>query len=80
MSLIVKTIAAFKKDFPNIRIEIAETHSQEMITNIHQDKIDLGLIVLYEDLKTSVDGLVFTKVMDARMSSLRQSEQPARLT
>lgn len=79
MSLIVKTIAAFKKDFPNIRIEIAETHSQEMITNIHQDKIDLGLIVLYEDLKTSVDGLVFTKVMDARMSCCVNQNSPLAL-
>lgn len=79
MSLIVKTIAGFKKDFPNIRIEISETHSQEMISNIHQDRIDLGLIVLYEDLKPRVEGLQFTKVMDVRMSCCVNPNSPLAL-
>ncbi|GLX67265.1 LysR family transcriptional regulator [Paenibacillus glycanilyticus] len=79
MSLLVKTVAAFKRDFPNIRIEISETHSQEMITSIHQDKIDLGLLVLYEDLQPSVEGLKFTKVMDVRMACCVNKTSPLAL-
>ncbi|MCK9860468.1 LysR family transcriptional regulator [Paenibacillus sp. ATY16] len=79
MSLLVKTIAAFKKDFPNIRIEISETRSQEMITSIHQDKIDLGLLVLYKDLEPSVEGLKFTKVMDVSMTCCVNKNSPLAL-
>ncbi len=67
MSLLVKTIAAFKRDYPNVQVVIEETNSLDMLNSMHQDKIDLGLIILYEDLETSVKDFVFTKVVDTSM-------------
>ncbi|MGO4108731.1 LysR family transcriptional regulator [Paenibacillus sp. YAF4_2] len=67
MSLLVKTIAAFKQDYPKVKVVIEETHSLDMLNSIHQDKIDLGLIILYEDLEARVNDFVFTKVVDTSM-------------
>jgi DNA-binding transcriptional LysR family regulator len=67
MSLLVKTIAAFKRDYPNVRVVIEETNSLDMLNSIHLDKIDLGLIILYEDLETRVNDFAFTKVVDTSM-------------
>ncbi|MBD3921623.1 LysR family transcriptional regulator [Paenibacillus sp. PR3] len=67
MYLLVKTLAGFKRDFPNVRIEISEKSSQEIMSDIRQHKVDLGLIVLYEDLRSSIDEFEFTKVMDTKL-------------
>ncbi|NOV01660.1 LysR family transcriptional regulator [Paenibacillus planticolens] len=67
MSLLVKTIAAFKKDYPNIQVEISEQSSQDILNDIHHHKIDLGLIILYEDLQPSIGELNFAKVIEAKL-------------
>ncbi|QKY68743.1 LysR family transcriptional regulator [Lentibacillus sp. CBA3610] len=41
-----KTLSAFKKDYPNMRIEISEKASQDIVENIKQDQLDIGLIGL----------------------------------
>jgi DNA-binding transcriptional LysR family regulator len=67
MYLIVKTLAGFKRDFPNVRIEVSEKSSQEIMSDIGQHKVDLGLIVLYEDLRSSINEFEFTKIRDAKL-------------
>lgn len=41
-----KTLAAFKKDYPTIKMEIAEQSSQAIIDDIADDKLDIGLVGL----------------------------------
>lgn len=67
MYLLVKTLAGFKRDYPNVRIEISEKSSQEIMSDIGQHKVDLGLVVLYEELRKSIEEFEFTKVMDAKL-------------
>ncbi|RUS46311.1 LysR family transcriptional regulator [Cohnella sp. AR92] len=67
MSHLVKTLAGFKRDYPNVRIEVSEMSSQEIIRDLEQHKVDLGLIVLYEDLKHVRDQFEFVKVIDAKL-------------
>jgi|SRR5690625_1136521 len=41
-----KTLASFKKDYPHIKIEVAEKASQDIIDDITEDKLDIGLVGL----------------------------------
>lgn len=50
-----KTLASFKKDHPNIQVEIAEMASQAIIDDITQDNLDIGLIGLSRDGKEMRD-------------------------
>jgi len=41
-----KTLASFKKDYPNIKMAISEKSSQDIIDDIAEDKLDVGLVGL----------------------------------
>lgn len=41
-----KTLASFKKDYPNIKMKIAEKSSQAILDDIAEDKLDIGLVGL----------------------------------
>lgn len=56
MDLLVNAVSSFKKDYPQIRIEIAEKGSQEILEDIGQDKLDIGLIIMYEGLLKKAPG------------------------
>lgn len=43
---LTKTLASFKKDYPNITINVSEMSSQSIIDNIADDKLDIGLVGL----------------------------------
>lgn len=67
MNLLVNAVARFKKDYPQIRIEIAEKGSQEILEDIRKDKIDIGLIIMYENLVQKSVGLAFEPLLEGRM-------------
>lgn len=69
MNLLVNAISSFKKDYPHIRTEIAEKGTQEILEDIRQDKIDIGLIIMYESLiqKSAGLGLAFEQLLEGKM-------------
>lgn len=69
MNLLVNAVSSFKKDYPQIRIEIAEKGSQEILEDIGQDKLDIGLIIMYEGLlkKSAGQRLSFEPVLEGKM-------------
>lgn len=67
MHLLVDTVSNFKKDFPNVKIEILEKGPKEIIENILANKIDIGLVVLSEDLIPKSSGLVFERLLEGKM-------------
>src|SRR5699024_1273311 len=50
MITLAKSVAVFKKDFPNIDIKIIEQTTSEVIQNIQKNKVSLGFIALNDDL------------------------------
>ncbi|WP_449355331.1 LysR family transcriptional regulator [Virgibacillus natechei] len=58
-----KTIAAFKKDYPNIRIEISEESSQDIVDHIKRDELDIGLIGLSMEGKELKDENIAFKIL-----------------
>lgn len=67
MNLLVNAIASYKKDYPLIRFQISEKGTQEILEDIRQDKLDIGLIILYENIVQKNAGLIFEPVLPVKM-------------
>ncbi|WP_051236219.1 LysR family transcriptional regulator [Paenibacillus pinihumi] len=46
MAVLSKAIIAFKRDYPNVKLEITSKSSEEVIQDLKEDRTDLGLIYL----------------------------------
>lgn len=57
MHLMVKVISSFKADFPNVKIEIFEKGPKEILDNVLQDEMDIGLMVSPEGMPDTYKGL-----------------------
>ncbi|HWK23598.1 MAG TPA: LysR family transcriptional regulator [Ureibacillus sp.] len=53
LTYLPKTLAKFKKDFPQIKVTIMELENKEVIEAVKQNRIDLGLITLYNTVEES---------------------------
>lgn len=67
MHLIVKVISGFKADFPNVKIEIFEKGPKEILDNVLQDEMDIGLMVSPEGLSEKHKGVVFEELMEGKI-------------
>ncbi|MFS0918262.1 LysR family transcriptional regulator [Brevibacillus sp. 179-C 1.1 NHS] len=69
LSLLVNAVSSFKKDYPLIRTELAEKGTQEILEDILQDKLDIGLIIIHKHLlkKSEGLGLVFEPLVEGKM-------------
>ncbi|WP_340004240.1 LysR family transcriptional regulator [Paenibacillus sp. FSL K6-0276] len=67
MHLIVKVISGFKVDFPNVKIEIFEKGPKEILDNVLQDEMDIGLMVSPEGMPKKHKGVVFKRLMEGKI-------------
>ncbi|WP_440960414.1 LysR family transcriptional regulator [Paenibacillus nitricinens] len=67
MHLIVKVVSGFKADFPNVNIEIFEKGPKEILDNVLQDEMDIGLMVSPEGLSEKHKGVVFEELMEGKI-------------
>lgn len=51
MTYLPKTLSKFKKDFPQIKVTIMEMDNKEVIEEVNQNKVDVGLIALFNSVK-----------------------------
>lgn len=51
MTYLPKALYKFKKDFPQIKVTIMELENKEVIEEVNQDRIDLGLIALFNSVE-----------------------------
>ncbi|MBS4174355.1 LysR family transcriptional regulator [Bacillus sp. FJAT-49736] len=65
--LLVETVARFKKDYPNVKIEILEKGPKEIVENILANQMDIGLMVLDEDHVPKSNDLVFEIALEGKM-------------
>jgi DNA-binding transcriptional LysR family regulator len=49
LSFLPKILSRFKKDFPQIKVTIKEIENNEIIDEVEQNKIDLGLMALFNN-------------------------------
>ncbi|MDI7741875.1 LysR family transcriptional regulator [Lysinibacillus fusiformis] len=51
MTYLPKALARFNKDFPQIKVTIMEIDNEEVIEEVNQNKVDLGLIALFNTVE-----------------------------
>ncbi|MFC0211257.1 LysR family transcriptional regulator [Paenibacillus chartarius] len=88
LSLYLDALISFKKEYPHINVEVVEKGTQEIIDDIRHNKIDLGVIILSEQLIGNLNGLTTGKLLEGKMVacvgktsplSLKRSITPAEL-
>ncbi|WP_312474025.1 LysR family transcriptional regulator [Neobacillus sp.] len=67
MHLLVDVVSKFKQDFPHVNIEIFEKGPKEILNDLEHSKIDIGLIVLSENLMEKFEELTFEKLLEGKM-------------
>ncbi|WP_282941657.1 LysR family transcriptional regulator [Paenibacillus sp. RC67] len=65
--LYLDTILGLKKQYPNIQMEIMEKGTLEIIDDVRHNKIDMGLIILYEPYLEKHSGLVFEPLLEGKV-------------
>ncbi|MEH6942241.1 LysR family transcriptional regulator [Bacillus sp. JJ722] len=67
MISLVKTVSNFKKDYPRTNFRITEKSSKEILLDIRENKVDLGLIATKEDLLQNDKDLRFEPFWEGKM-------------
>lgn len=67
MHLLVDTVSSFKKDFPKIKIEIIEKGTKEILEDIHANHVDIGFIVLSEEIAQKEKECYFDRVLEGKL-------------
>ncbi|WP_028777092.1 LysR family transcriptional regulator [Shimazuella kribbensis] len=67
LSLYLDTLIQFKSSYPQIQMEISEKGTQEIIDDIRKNKVDLGLIILFENLLQKNPHLTFGHLLKGKM-------------
>ena len=77
MTLLPKTLSMFKTDCPHVKVSIEEMGGNEIIKDVKQHKIDLGLIILNEQsLLNSQDHLIFQSLFRGEMRACVHKDSP----
>lgn len=63
MPILVKTIVELKKVAPNIQTSIIEMASQDVVNEIQNDRLDIGLIVYSGRVMNAAKGLLFEPML-----------------
>lgn len=66
LTVLPKSLALFKKKYPEVRIVIDEKGGQEIIHDVLQNKIDIGLLNMPKE-NPKEDELEFCKLMEAKV-------------
>ncbi|WP_183192471.1 LysR family transcriptional regulator [Brevibacillus fluminis] len=65
-AVLPKAIVSFKHEYPNVRLEIVEKDSEDIIEDIKQNKTDMGLIYFHNDQSDAMKGLSVTSLIESR--------------
>lgn len=79
LSLYLDTLIQFKTAYPQIQMEISEKGTQEIIDDIRNNKVDLGLIILFEHLMQKNPRLTFGRLLKGRMVACISRKSPLAL-
>ncbi|MCS7462333.1 LysR family transcriptional regulator [Paenibacillus doosanensis] len=67
LTLYMNAIIGYKKDYPHVRLELFEKGTQEIIDDIRHNKLDMGLIIMFEEHGEKHAGLTIDPLLEGRM-------------
>ncbi|KXY29398.1 hypothetical protein AT269_01620 [Bacillus cereus] len=78
MTILLKAIPLFKKDYPGIELEITEKPADEIIENLRKNRIDIGLTFINEYIQKSND-IKFGTLVDGKINVCVNKNSPLSL-
>ncbi|KZS43277.1 hypothetical protein AWU65_01260 [Paenibacillus glucanolyticus] len=69
MSTLVRTVSSLKKDYPSVHFRMYENNSEEIVAQIRQNQIDIGLVLATPDSeKKELEGLRFEPLWKGKIA------------
>lgn len=76
MKFLVKPLTEFKNDYPGVNIEITEKNTQDIINDVRQNDIDMGLITFHKGLMDITENLDFEPFIEGEMKVYVNKNSP----
>ncbi len=76
MLLLEQAVLDFKRKYPQVKIEIVEQGSQDIIDDVLNDKTDLGFIILYKNWLIEHLGLDYDPLLKVKMVAATSIHSP----
>lgn len=73
---LVNTYISFKNTGSNLKIEVNEKGSMDILKDLYDDKIDIGFIAINKAKRDEISGLQFTPILDGRLLLYVSSRSP----
>ncbi|WP_042352847.1 LysR family transcriptional regulator [Bacillus massiliigorillae] len=67
MHLLVNIVSNFKKDFPNVKIELLEKGPKDIIEDIKKNQIDIGFIIFHDDFAQKSYELSVERLIEGKL-------------
>lgn len=67
VTILSKSIVSFKKDYPNVKLEIIAKNSEAIIQDLRKDETDLGLIYFDHHKREDLRDLTLTHLLNSRI-------------
>jgi DNA-binding transcriptional LysR family regulator len=78
MTILLKVIPLFKKDYPGVKLEITEKAADEIIDDIRNNRIDIGLTLINENIQNTTD-IKYGTLMDGKINVCVNKNSPLTL-
>lgn len=79
LTLLIKPLQEYKKVYPNVNAEISEKTVQEIMDDVQQNKIDIGLIPYVKELFEKSDNLAYETLLEGEMKVFVSKNSPLTL-
>lgn len=76
ITYLLKPLMEFKNLYSNITIEIVENITERTVETIQQNKADIGLICIYEDILKNIENLYFETIIEGKMKVYVSGDSP----
>ncbi len=79
-TVLVKALAAFKQDYPQVNVEINEKSVSSVIEDVRQRKTDIGLIAYSPDWNINMEGIAFESLFEGKQKVYVSKYSPLAFT
>ncbi|MDM5225976.1 LysR family transcriptional regulator [Cytobacillus sp. NJ13] len=79
-TVLVKALAAFRQDYPQVNVEINEKSVSSVIDDVRQHKTDIGLIAHSPDWNINMEGIAFESLFEGKQKVYVSKHSPLAFT
>ena len=76
MTYLIKPLMEFKNYYSNVTIEISENITELTVESVMQNKAEIGLICIYDDIMKNIEDLNFESLLKGNLKVYVSSESP----